>query len=113
SGGLLEEAIEVYAFLDQHEKVGDLQKRLGHEEQAAAAYRAAVAELRARRDTLGAARLLDKKLAAADEALELLWAEWPYGSQAALCVGEAFTLLGREGRHEDAARRITALLRQP
>jgi hypothetical protein len=111
AGGLLEEAIEIFLTLKLYERVGDLHRRLGYETAAEEAYRAAVAELRARRDTLAAARLLDGKLGRVDEALELLLAEWPYGAQAGLCLGETFVLLGREARHDEAARRVDALAR--
>ena len=111
AGGLLEEAIAIFVTLQLYERVGDLYVRLGDAAAAEQAYRAAIAELRARRDTLSAARLLDRKLARVDEALELLLGEWPYGPQGALCLGESFVLLGREARHDEAARHVAALSR--
>lgn len=112
-GGLLEEAVDIYLSLRLYEKVGDLYRRLDNEPWAEQAYRAAVAELRNRRDTLAAARLLDRKLSRVDEALQMLIAEWPHGAQGALCLAESFVLLARETRHDEASRRVTLLARDP
>ena len=98
-GGLLSEAIALHERLGDHEKVGDLATRLGLEEQAEGAYRRAVeARLRAG-DPLGAARILEEKLGAIDEALDRLVAAWPDSPQAEGCVTEALRRLGRLGRH--------------
>jgi tetratricopeptide (TPR) repeat protein len=106
-GGLLVEAIELYESLRQYEKVGDLHRTLDHVDEANRAYRLATAALRDAGDTLGAARLLESKLQAPDEALELLTQAWPDAKQASACLEESFALLGRLARHEESARRAT------
>jgi hypothetical protein len=76
-GGLVAEAIPLYESLGNFEKVGDLHRRLEQETEAQAAYRRAVHEATIRGDQLGAARLLETKLCAPDEALRLLVDAWP------------------------------------
>ena len=98
-GGLLSEAIALHERLGDHEKVGDLATRLGLEEQAAAAYRRAVEARLEAGDVLGAARILEEKLGAVDEALDRLVGGWPDSPQAEGCVTEALRRLGRLGRH--------------
>ncbi len=52
-------------------------------------------------DFLSAARVLDQKLDSHDEALEQLLHGW-HSLQQKQCIGEAFRLWGRLGRHEEA-----------
>ena len=112
-GGLLIEAISIYRQLAQHEKVGDLYRRLGDDDQAALAYQDAVGAVMAKRDFLNAARLYQEKLGNPDRALETLDAGWPDSQQAKLCLAETFTLLGRQGLHDEVVLRIQALLGWP
>ena len=63
----------------------------------------------AQNDCLAAARLLENKLDASDEALAQLDAGWPSLSQAGTCLEELFRLLARLGRHEAAAAKIEQL----
>src|SRR6185369_3954165 len=95
AGGLLGEAADAYLELKLYENAGDVFRRLQRDEQANAAYRAAVEELRARRDIVEAARVLDAKLDARPAALGLLWSEWPDGPQAVNALREYFALLAR------------------
>ena len=104
-GGLLSEAIILYERLGEHEIVGDLARLLGQEDRAVAAYRRAVEARLAVQDALGAARILDLKLRATDEAIDRLTESWPNSSQAVACITEAFCHFGRLGRH-DAAKEL-------
>ena len=112
-GGLLNEAIDEYAALKRFEKVGDLERRLEHHDLADAAYRRAVATAMERSDVLDAARLLEAKLGAVDESLAALTDAWPARPQAAACLRASFELLGRVNRHDEAARRLHSLRREP
>ena len=103
-GRLWAEALQAYEKLEEFEKAGDLAARLDQPEDAARLYHSAVALARRRDDSLGAARLLDSKLNLPDDALEQLLGGWKSTSQSKACVGEAYRLFGRLGRH-DAARR--------
>lgn len=112
-GGLWTEAIELYTELDQFEKAGDLHARLQQHDSAAEQYRRAVERHRARQDFLGAARLLDAKLADPDEALAVLAGGWPESQQAAGCLRETFGMLGRLGRHQGACEWVEQFRQQP
>lgn len=105
-GGLSTEAIALYLQLHLHEHVAALYLTLGRPEDATAAYRTAVKEFLSRDDVLYAAKLLETKLAAPDEALEVLSRAWPHSKQAVRCACEAFDLLARLDRHDEAVRRL-------
>jgi hypothetical protein len=109
TGGLLAEAVPLYADLSQHELAGDLCRRLDRADEAADHYRRAVQLYRSRGDPVGAARLLETKLADPDAALTLLADAWPDSDKAATCLGEWFAMAGRLGRHEAASARTVAL----
>ncbi len=108
-GGLWTEAIALYEELGEHEKAGDLYRQLDQPDLARQAYRAAVAKHLAQNDCLAAARLLENKLDAPDEAIAQLEAGWRSLSQAETCLQELFRLLARLGRHEAAAAKIEHL----
>ncbi len=110
-GGLLSEAIEIYKEMSLFEKAGDLCTILDRLDDAAGFYRLQVESYRRRSDLLPASRLLERKLNAPDEALQLLTAAWPDSKAAGECLLESFQLLGRLARHEEASLRIL-LLRQ-
>jgi tetratricopeptide (TPR) repeat protein len=109
AGGLLLEAIPLYESLGRHEKVGDLYATLQRQDDAEHHYRQAVKRLFQGADLLGAARILETKLNVPDEALATLESGWPQSHQAAACLREAFELMGRRGRHEEATRRLARL----
>ncbi len=111
-GGLLLEAIERYERLGQWLEVAGLQERLGNIPAAHAAIRRVVAERLESRDILGAARLVEERLQAPDEALEMLLGAWPDSSQAVSCLGAGFRLLSRLGRHEVSLERLGTLARE-
>ena len=109
NGGLVNEAIAAYGELAEFEKVGDLYVAIDQPDNARAAYLQAVEQQRSRGDHLHAARLLEEKLAAPDDALIELAAGWPTSPQAGQCLEEQFHLFARLGRHADAERRIDTI----
>lgn len=112
-GGLLIEAIPIYRQQKQVEKVGDLYRRLGDDEQADLAYQEAVESALSKRDYLDAARLFQEKLHSSDRALETLDAGWPDTQQAKLCLTQTFALLAKLGQHDAAVDRIRTLRESP
>jgi tetratricopeptide (TPR) repeat protein len=92
--------------------IADLHERAGDAGAAALALRRVVDERLTRHDILGAAWLIEERLGAPDEALDLLLGAWPSSPQAASCLGEAFKLLARLGRHEAALERLAQLSRE-
>lgn len=109
-GGLLAESILIYRQQGQHEKVGDLSRKLGDEEHAVAAYEDAVQGALQKTDYLDAARLCDQKLQSPDRAMESLDFGWPDSPQAKICLNETFSLLARQGQHDEAVQRIESLV---
>ena len=65
------------------------------------------------RDSIAAAKLLETKLKAPDEALKVLSDAWPGSSQAGHCLAAEFKLLARLGRHEAAEHRVAEIRQQP
>jgi hypothetical protein len=111
-GGYLDEAVERYEKLGRWMEVADLRRRAGDFAAAEKAIRRVVNERLAQGDILGAAKLVEEHLRAADEALELLLNAWPSSPQAAGCVSAAFQILARLGRHEVALERIARFGRE-
>jgi tetratricopeptide (TPR) repeat protein len=111
-GGLLVEAIERYEKLGRWLDVADLHDRLGNRAAAEVAVRRVVSECVAKDDILGAAKLVDERLHATDEALGMLLQAWPKSRQAAGCVGAAFQILARLGRHDAALETIARFSRE-
>jgi len=112
-GGLLAEAIERYEKLGRWLDAADLQERLGLRAAAEANIRRVVNERVAHDDILGAAKLVEERLRADDEALEMLLQAWPSSRQAAGCVNAAYQILARLGRHSLALERLTQFARDP
>lgn len=110
-GGLLAEAAALYEAEGRWVEAGDAWRRLERADDARRAYRRAVEARLERDDALGAARLLETKLGAPDEALAVLASTWPAHAQAGLCLEERLGLLGRQARHA-AARALLDELRQ-
>ena len=108
----LDRGHRLYEELGEHEKAGDLYRQLDQPEPAERAYRAAVAKHVTQGDCLAAARVLEIKLDAPNEAIAQLDSGWPSSNQAATCLEELFRLLARLGRHEAAAAKIAELRRQ-
>lgn len=111
-GGLLAEAIERFVKLERWLDVADLQERIGNHAAAEEAIRRVVNECLARNDILGAARLVEERLHQPDEALQILLGTWPASPQAASCIGAAFQLLARLGKHDVALERLAQFRRE-
>jgi tetratricopeptide (TPR) repeat protein len=105
-GRMWVEALEAYEKLEEFERAGDLANKLDQPEDAGRLYRSAVAAAQRRDDSLLAARLLESKLHAPDEALDQLLRGWKSTSQSKACIGEAYRLYGRLGRHEAARQQL-------
>ncbi|HEX7375479.1 MAG TPA: hypothetical protein VF278_00125 [Pirellulales bacterium] len=111
--GSWQEALDIYRDQQQFEKAAELLTRLDRPDEAAVMYRRAADRFVAQGDRPRAAKLLEEKLAAVDEAIKLLAAAWPDTRKAAICLGELFKLFGRHGRHEQAAALIARLRAEP
>jgi tetratricopeptide (TPR) repeat protein len=107
------EAVAIYESLSEFEMAGDLYTRLEMPAEAETAYRKAIAKLRRAGDDLAAAQMLENKLKAHDEALELLASTWPWSPQADQCLKARFSLLGRLARHHDARNLVASLRESP
>jgi len=105
-GGLFTAAIALFQKLHEWETVGDLYQRLDQPEAAQAAWRQAVERQLSGGDRLAAARLLEEKLAARDEAHGVLISGWPSSTQARQCLDESFELLRRHQLHQRANQSI-------
>jgi len=91
-GGLLADAVLLYAELAQHEKCGDLLRQLGREREAIEAYHAAI---KGSGDRLNDARILFEKLQQHDLALSVLASGYPGCNQAAECLERQFDYFAR------------------
>lgn len=109
AGGLFQEALAIYEKENRFLELGDLQRKLGDEPAAEAAYWRVVERMTASGDLLGAASLLEDRLRSPDKALVMLGKAWPGAPQASLCLAEQFALLGRLERHDAAQRRVVEL----
>jgi tetratricopeptide (TPR) repeat protein len=98
-GGLLQDAILIYSELGQHEKCGDLYRRLGREREAIAAFNQA---LKGDGDRLHDARILFDKLEQHGLAIAVLASGYPGSKQAGQCLEQHFNYLARLQAHEDA-----------
>lgn len=107
--GSWQEALDIYRDQQQFEKAAELLTRLDRPDEAAVMFRRAAEQCVIRGDRPRAAKLLEEKLAAVDEAIKLLTAAWPDTRKAAICLDELFKLFGRHGRHEQAAALIARL----
>ena len=108
-GGLLTEAVALYEEMRMFLKAAGLYERLERPQEVTRCYWAAVEQEKAAGRTIEAARLLETKLGAADEALGLLDSAWPASDKGGNCLREWFDLLGRLGRHEQASKRLAAM----
>ena len=105
-GGLLADAVMLYAELGEHEKCGDLLRRLGKEREAVAAYQQAIL---GKGDRLHDARILFEKLDQRELAIAVLESGWPHSAQARPCLEKQFEYLRLMGAHDYALRRAGAL----
>jgi tetratricopeptide (TPR) repeat protein len=98
-GGLLAEAVLLYADLERHEKCGDLLRLLGRERDAVAAYNRALSDST---DRIHDARILYEKLHQPGLAVAVLASGWPSSTQARACLETHFEYLHRLEAHDDA-----------
>lgn len=98
-GGLLADAVLLYAELGQHEKCGDLFRLLGREHEAVAAYKEVI---KGGHNRLEDARILYDKLRQPQLALSVLASGYPSSTQARACLEKQFEYLGRMGATGDA-----------
>lgn len=109
-GRLWSEAIEQYAQLQMHEKVGELYASLEQPDQARTAYLAAIEEFRRHDNYVDAARLWETRLDDADQALVELETGWLNSPKPIVCLHNLFATLQRTGQHETARWRTGELV---
>lgn len=108
-GELWSEAAAAFEAADDFGRAAEIHDRIGAPAEARALRRRWVDRLVARSAFLEAAEVLERKLGAVDEALELLDRSPPDLARGTA----AFAVLGRAGRHAEALRRIGVAQRPP
>ena len=111
-GGLWAEAVELYLEQGQFEKAGDILAEMKQHEESEEMYQKAVAQHLQQSQSLDAARILECKLNAPDEAIATLNEAWHLRGHSDPCLKEVFAIASRHGRHE-AARRLIEEVREP
>ena len=86
NGGLLDEAIPIYIELGSYEKVGDLYKQLGHDEQATKYYDDTVQRFVDAKDYLNAARLKTEKMEQPEAGRNILLDGWKDDNKPEVCL---------------------------
>lgn len=107
-GGLLFDAIQIFAELKMHERCGDLFARMGRRDEA---FRSYLEAIRLAPDRLTSARVLADKLGLHGWAASVLASGWPGSPEAMACLREHFLLLNRCQAEEECAiqtERLTA-----
>lgn len=99
-GGLLFEAIQIFAELKMHERCGDLFTKMGRR---ADAFRSYLEAIRMAGDRVTTARILTEKLRLPGWAASVLASGWPDSSEAMVCLNEHFQLLNRCRAEEECA----------
>jgi tetratricopeptide (TPR) repeat protein len=100
------QAVAIYEAHGEWEKAGDLYVRLDEEEKAQAAFQQAVERARLRGNAREVARILETKLGDPDGALDAWLSGWRTQPSSDALLAEAFELLARHHRHEQAGRLI-------
>ncbi len=108
--GLLAESAALYRAHGLHEKAGDLLAKLGQRDAAREQWHVALQNLT---NPVEQAALLAGKLEDPDRAVYVLDRAWPNSAHAVACFEAEFKLLGRLGRHEEAAAVLDRLERSP
>lgn len=108
-GGLLSEAIEIFARHDEMETVGGLYLRLEDEEAARAAFVQAAEGYVRKGHRLEAARVFRSHVHDTERALTVLWEAWPDSSQNESCLETYFSILGESGEHRRARQSVEQL----
>ena len=110
-GGLWSEAIDIYLQLESFEKVGDLFRRIGQDEQAEDAFRRTDGQVPGRRRLSRGRASGGEEIERAAGSPALSRAAWPNSDQAIACLNQMFTILAARGQHEDAQKLIDKLTR--
>ena len=101
-----DEAAAIYEKLEDFVAAGDLWIKVDQPEKAKHAYERGVELAISRQNILGAALLLDKQLSDRPRAEQLLWQQWPYGTQPYDAAVLAFRWLAESNRHNEAQERF-------
>jgi tetratricopeptide (TPR) repeat protein len=109
AGRMFAEAVRIYEEQDAYEQLGVLHRALGDEEKAQRAFRKWVERLITLGDLIDAASVLETKLNAREEALDLLDSAWPLHPQAFRCVERSLAMRGPRGEHAAAARSLARI----
>lgn len=107
-GGLLHEAVLIYAAMGHHETCGDILRRMGREAEAVQAYQKA---LQGGTDRLHDARVLFEKLNQPALAIAVLATGHPGGHDARACLERHFSYLARLGAQEESLALAASLAR--
>lgn len=107
--GAIDKAVELHHARGDHVAAGDLYSRVGRTAEAVECYRFAVAQLVAQEDRLKAADLLEEKLHAPQEALDVLESAWPNHWSAAACGRRLLAVAGRIGDDERSRRFLATI----
>ena len=105
-----EAAAEVYDKLGEFIAAGDIWIKIDEPLRAKDAYEKGVDLAMMRNDVLGAAKLLDDKIGSRNRAEQLLWQQWPYGTQPFEASILAFKWLAEANRHSDALERFQSAI---
>lgn len=105
--GQWEQAVRLYRDVGEIEHAGDVLRDVGQQQQAAQAYRDAATRYQSSGRIFDAVAVMDKKLNCRDEAIELLWKEWPGSTQATAACQRAIEMLSDDGRHDEVMHRIS------
>jgi tetratricopeptide (TPR) repeat protein len=108
-GGLLQQAIEIYEELEHFQQAAMLYERLGDEERAEAAYRRAVDEQLKKGNVRLAAELLETRLKAPDEAIDLLENRWHEPRHSSDRFRQMFEICDRAARHSRASSIVKSI----
>ena len=101
-GGLYLEAAGLYEELELWEQEGDVYVEMEDEAKAHRSFMKARDQALASFDRLGAARIVESKLADVEAAIAIVEDGWPDSRQAGECLRQHVKLLAQEGRHRGA-----------
>ncbi|HBE68296.1 MAG TPA: hypothetical protein DDW52_09135, partial [Planctomycetaceae bacterium] len=96
AAGLYEQAVEIFLARNDYIRAAEAWREAGEPDKAQQELRRAVRKLITSGQILNAARLLREELNALDEAMALLWKQWPNGIEPLDAAEEYFRLLSAE-----------------
>ncbi|TCD29603.1 hypothetical protein EZ456_00885 [Pedobacter psychrodurus] len=96
-GGLLNEAIDLYVDLANYEKVGDLYRQMGQQQQALKYFEDVVQQALGARDYLKAASMIELKIGDLKRGEEMLLSGWHNNNQAEQCLKRYFEITVQNG----------------